>query len=363
MAATAPLPGAAKSSDQKIRIMLVGLGAVGLSAGRSLRKRSDCELVCAVERDPALVGRDLGEVLGGAASDVIVENGVAEIEAGSADVAVVATTSWLDELEPIVTALVSRGINVVSICEELAYPWMTHRAIAERIDRLARVEDVSVLGTGANPGFLLDTLPLALSSMSQRISHVDIRRTAEMSGYAAILEKFGLGLTIAAFDAAQTSGLVVGHIGFEEAIAALCGGLGWNADEVAVDPVRPAFLAPRERKGAHFTVPAGTVTAVTHAARAKAGGETVIDLSITFGIFERGDPVEQGDRLVLRGEEQTIAVTASEGFDSFLSTVAVVTNVAADLVKAPSGLLTMADLPIRSLGSKGARRGRAPAQI
>jgi 2,4-diaminopentanoate dehydrogenase len=350
-ATTGRTPGA-----RRVRVLLVGLGATGMAAGRSLAQRADCELVGAVDRDPGFAGRDLGELLGGAGTGQAVAAGLDGIAPGAADVAFVATTSWLEEVQETVVSLLRRRINVLSICEELAFPWGTHEAIAERLDQISRRHGVSLLGTGCNPGFLLDTLPVVLSSMTQRVSRVEVRRTADMSGYAAILEKFGLGLTVEQFDAAQLDGTVVGHVGFEQAMGALADGLGWTLDELEVDPVRPAFVAPRRRHGDHLTVPAGAVTAVTHSARARRNEELVIDLSINFGIFEPGDPIELGDRILLWGEEQHVEVVATRGFDSFRSTVAMVVNLIGELVAAPPGLLTMADLPIGALGSKGARR-------
>jgi 4-hydroxy-tetrahydrodipicolinate reductase len=127
-------------------------------------------------------------------------------------------------------------------------------------------------------------------------------------------------------------------------------------DDIEVDPVRPAFVAPRARRGAHVEVPAGTVTAVAHAARARLDGEVIIDLTIHFGIFEKGDPVEPGDRCRIWGEEQRIDISAESGFDSFLSTVAVASNVACAVVAAPPGLHTMGELSALDLASKGARR-------
>jgi hypothetical protein len=345
-----------------VKVLLVGLGATGVATGRSLLRRTDCEVVAAVDHDRTLVGRDVGDVLGETAIGASVVASVDDVPAGAADVAFVATTSWLEELEPTAVPLLERQMNVLSICEELAFPWLTHQAGAKRLDQAARSHGVSILGTGCNPGFLLDTLPIALSSMTQKVNQVEAHRTADMSGYAAILKKFGLGLTVERFDAAQIAGTVVGHVGFEQAIGALAESLSWTLDEIEVDPVRPAFVAPRERCGKHLTIPAGTVTAVTHSARARRDGQTAIDLSITFGIFEEGDPIERGDRMLLRGEEQRIELVASHGFDSFLSTVAMATNVIADLIDSPSGLLTMADLPIRALGSKGARRLPVAAQ-
>jgi 4-hydroxy-tetrahydrodipicolinate reductase len=340
-------------------IALVGLGATGIAIGQSLHHRDDCQLVRAIDASPARSGRDLGELFGRAPLGIEVDSDLGEVTRGCADVAVVATTSLLEALESTVIPLLERGINVVSICEELGYPWLSHPPIAERLDRIARANGVSILGTGANPGFIMDTLPLLLSGLAQEVHRVDIRRTADMSRYGAIVKKFGLGLTTDEFDVAQDAGIVVGHVGFEQSIGALAAGLGWSLDEIELDPVRPAFIAPQERVGAHATLAAGSVAAVVHAARGRRGGAVVIDLAVHFGFFATGDPVEDGDACRIDTSDQIIEVLAGRGFDSFLSTVAITANVTTAVVQAAPGLRTMSDLPVGALASKGSRRAVA----
>lgn len=223
------------------RIVVIGLDVTGLGIAKSLACRTDCEIVGGVDVDPKRIGRDLGELLGSGVSGVKVVSTFAELESLDVDLAVVATTSLIEQLEETATPLLEAGINVVSICEELGYPLVTHPAVAHRLDAAARASGVSILGTGINPGFVMDTLPLVLSTLTQKVDRIEIRRTAEMSGYGALLGKFGLGLKVDVFDAAQAAGKVVGHVGFEQALTALGDGLGWTFDEVGVDPVRPAF--------------------------------------------------------------------------------------------------------------------------
>jgi 2,4-diaminopentanoate dehydrogenase len=337
-------------------IALVGLGATGLAIGQSLHRRTDCRLVGAVDLDPSRVGRDLGELLGVGPIGVTVVSDLSEVSSVTADVAVVATTSLLETLEPTATALLQAGANVVSICEELGFPRASHPALADRLDRVAIANGVSILGTGANPGFVMDTLPLVMSCLAQEVCGVQIRRTADMSSYGAIVQKFGLGLTTEEFDLAQDAGTVIGHVGFEQTIGALADGLGWTLDDIEIDPIRPAFIAPEDRPGVHTTVARGSIAAVLHAARGYRGGRSAIDLSVHFGFFRPGDPVEPGDACRIHADDREIEVSAERGFDSFLSTVAITANLATAIIDAAPGLRTMTDLPITAVVSKGARR-------
>ncbi|MFJ3660077.1 dihydrodipicolinate reductase [Streptomyces sp. NPDC090119] len=332
----------------------MGLGATGRAIASSLLERTDVDIVGAVDRDPRVVGQDLGVVLGGAPNGVVVVSDLADLPA--ADLAVVATTSDLNQVVGTLLPLLERSYNVLSICEELAHPWRSHPELARRLDDTAKAHGVTVLGGGANPGVLMDTLPLLLTALTQRVESVRIRRRTNMSRYGAILSKFGLGLDPEEFEAARSRGDVVGHYGFEQAIAALAAGLGWDLDSVEVGEVEPAVVTTSPRVGDHLRIEPGRISAVTHAARGVLDGEAVIDLEIMFGFFEPTDEVTAGDDYRIVGEEQVIDLRSRVGFDSFLSTIAAAVNAAAAVVAAEPGLLSMGDLPTRAVAAKGARR-------
>jgi 2,4-diaminopentanoate dehydrogenase len=337
-----------------VQAVIVGLGATGRAIASSLMQRADVEVIGATDRDPGVVGQDLGVLLGGAPNGVIVVDDAAALPA--ADLAIVATISDLDKVADTLIPLLERSYNVLSICEELAYPWRSHPEVARRLDATARTNGVTVLGSGANPGVLMDTLPLVLSSLTQRVESVRIRRRTNMSRYSAILKKFGLGLTPAEFQAARDRGDVVGHYGFEQTIEALATGLGWDLDAVEVGDVTPAIVATSARSGDHLSIEAGQVSAVSHAARGVLAGKAVVDLEITFGFFDPADGIAAGDDYEIVGEEQVIDLRSPVGFDSFQSTIAAAVNASAAVVAAEPGLLSMCDLPARGLAAKGERR-------
>ncbi|MFJ9390922.1 hypothetical protein ACIRON_18995 [Nocardioides sp. NPDC101246] len=336
------------------RVAVVGLGATGLAIAEALAPRTDCELVGAVDIRPELAGVGLDSLVPGAPAVPIV-SGFEALPA--ADVAVVATSSWIEGIEPVLVALLSRGTNVVSICEELRDPELRHPETVARLDAVARENDVSVLGTGCNPGMLMDTLPLVLSGLTTGVERISVRRTADMSRYGAILQKFGLGLAPAEFDARREAGQVMGHVGFDQSIAALARGLEWTLDRIEVDPVERDLLAMADRSGDHVSVPAGTVAGVVHRARGVLAGEVVVELVTRFGIFEADDEIARGDSLTIVGREQTIEVNAPGGYESFLSTVAMAANAVSAVVAVEPGFRTLLDLPVSALASKGSRMG------
>ena len=139
------------------QIVVVGLGATGRAMASSLMQRTDVEIVGAADKDPRSVGQDLGVLLGGPVTGVAVVSDPAELP--PADLAVVATTSDLNQVADTLLPLLERSYNILSICEELAYPWRSHPQLARRLDETAKANAVTVLGSGANPGILMDTLP------------------------------------------------------------------------------------------------------------------------------------------------------------------------------------------------------------
>ncbi|WP_081876565.1 dihydrodipicolinate reductase [Nocardia rhamnosiphila] len=338
-------------------IVMVGLGATGLAMAASLLRRTDVQIVGAADRNTAVVGADLGTLAGLGASGVTVIDEPSRLPA--ADLAIVATTSDLGLVVDTLVPLLERSYNVMSICEELSYPWSSHPDIARRLDETAKANGVTVLGTGANPGVLMDTLPLLLTTLTQRVERIVIRRRTNMSRYGAILSKFGLGLTPARFDGAQASGAVIGHYGFEQAITALAAGLGWSLDAIVVDRVSPSMVSDTVRTGDHVVIQPGEIAAVTHAARGTVGGRTVIDLEIMFGFFDGSDPVSTGDDYRIEGADQVIELSSPVGFESFVSTIAAAVNVATAVVDAPRGFLSMGDLPVARIASKGTHLAEA----
>ncbi len=284
---------------------------------------------------------------------VRVNNDLDLLLASYPDVAVVATTSLLTELAPTALALLASGISVVSICEELSCPYESHPDLARQLDRAARDSGATLLGTGVNPGLLMDTLPLALSSLLTRVDRIEVQRAADMSGYDGIVSKFGLGLTRADFEAQVAAGQVTGHHGFAQSLAELARGLGIAVNAYEVGPVQAALITSMDRTGRCRRLRAGSVAVVQHQARALAGGRPVIELSAHFGFFLPGDPIPLGDHWRLEGKPRDIEFSAPTGIDSFHSTVSVTANVATAVPAAPPGLITMADLPVTALASKG----------
>ena len=148
-------------------------------------------------------------------------------------VAIQATCSRLADAEREIAACLERGVHVISIAEEMAWPAAASPECAARLDALARSNGAAVVGTGVNPGFVLDTLVVTLTAVCARVESIRARRVNDLAPYGpTVLRSQGVGLEPEAFRAAVDDGRVVGHVGFPESIAMIASALGWKLERV-----------------------------------------------------------------------------------------------------------------------------------
>jgi hypothetical protein len=165
----------------KVRVIQYGLGPIGCAVARQVVEREGLALVGGVDVDPAIVGQDVGTAIGlvGPLGFAVDERLPDVLARTAADVVLHTTSSHLALVKPQILEIVGAGLDVVSTTEELSFPWAAHPAAAEEIDDAAKRAGVTVLATGVNPGFLMDTLPLALSGICQQVTHVEVRRAID----------------------------------------------------------------------------------------------------------------------------------------------------------------------------------------
>ena len=184
-----------------MRVMQIGLGSIGCAVSRLLIQKPGWHIVAAVDADPAKQGRDLGEIVGlEQRLGVKVASDLSVLQDADVDVAFLTTVSTFPDVLPTLSTLIQHHINVVSSTEELFYPYYRYAEQALALDELAKQYGVSILGTGVNPGFVMDTLVLVLTGACQHINRIAVTRVANASGARPSLQKrLGIGLTQASF--------------------------------------------------------------------------------------------------------------------------------------------------------------------
>ena len=325
----------------KIRVVQFGLGPIGCKCTQYLVDRGAFELVGAMDLDPEKVGQDLGQLAGLDPLGVAVTDDAEAVLGAGADVAVVTTTSSLVKAKDQIIQIVSRGLPIVSTCEELAYPWITQPAIAEEIDEAAQAREVAVLGTGVNPGFLMDFLPLALTGVCQHVQSVRVERVQDAQHRRIPFQrKIGAGLTPAQFQAKVDEG-TLRHVGLTESMHMVSSALGWTLTrtETTLDPV----MAEEEIRVPGMTIAAGSARGVSQNGYGYVGDERVISLVFRAAI---GEP-ESYERTLIQGTPD-IDMTIKGGINGDIATGAIVANAARIVSNARPGLRTMADIELIS---------------
>ena len=324
----------------RLRTIHYGIGPIGAEIARVAAAREGVEIVGAVDIDPAKVGRDLGEVVGlGRALGVPIVASAGELLAATkADVVLHTTGSYLAQVRPQLEELIDAGLNIVSTCEELAYPYAQHPEVAAEIDRRCQERGVTVLGTGVNPGFVMDTLALVMSGVCQQVTAVRCQRVVDASGRRQPLQKkIGSGLTTEEFqqlvDARQ-----VRHVGLYESVVMIAEGLGWPLDEVRETTL--PIIAEERIVTEYFDVAPGRVTGVNQVGTGLMGGREVVTLSLQMYLGAR-DP---RDAIQIEGTPN-VDLVLQGGTHGDRATTALVVNTARRVVDAPPGIITMKDLP------------------
>lgn len=330
---------------KKIRVVQYGVGPIGASIVRLMRQKASLEITGAIDTDPAKVGRDLGEFAGGAGAGdsarwgVAIASNAAAVLQKPVDVVIHSTSSYLPSVMDQLLECLAAGCCVVSTCEELSYPYRKHPELAKQLDTAAKEEGVSLVGTGVNPGFVMDKLVLTLSAVAQRVDSAKAVRVVDASKRRLPLQKkIGAGMTADEFRAQVAAG-VIKHHGLPESVAMVADGLGFALDDISetIEPV----IAEEIVKTEFLEVAAGQAAGVHQIARGMAGGieKIFLELKMYVGAKNPADTIE------LRGEPN-LALTIPGGTHGDVATAAVVVNAIPAILAAPAGLRTSRDLPL-----------------
>jgi 4-hydroxy-tetrahydrodipicolinate reductase len=326
--------------SDEIRIIQYGLGPIGCAVARHVVERAGVELVGAVDIDPTKVGRDAGEVIG---LERPLGFGVAKNLGGvlartEADLVLHTTSSYFDLFKEQLVEILEAGLDVVSTAEELSFPWLAHPEEAAEIDAVAKRVGKTVLGTGVNPGFIMDALPLSLTAICQRVDRVEVTRVINASTRRGPFQaKIGAGMTVEAFNAKMAEGRM-GHVGLPESVGMVFDTLGRKLAryESSVEPV----VAEQPAKTEHFEVQPGQVRGLKQVAR----GYTDEGEFMTLTFIAALDAGEDGDTVKLTGKPDL--EVKLKGTNGDIATVAIAVNAVRRVKEAAPGLVTMRDLPI-----------------
>ena len=338
---------------KNIRVILYGVGAVGSLIAKALLEKQGIKIVGAVDIAEDKLGKDLGEVLelNKKLGVKISKTADSALSKTKADIAVHATSSYLEDTYPQIASIVKKGVNVVSTCEELSYPHLTHPRLAKKLDVLAKKHNVTVLGTGINPGFLMDTLVITLTAACQKIEKIEaVRVMNAATRRLPFQKKIGAGLTVEEFKNKIENKEITGHVGLKQSIAMIADTLKWKLEKIVTEPVQPV-TAKKTVKSPHITVKAGNVAGLRQKAEGVSKGKKLITLDFQAYIGAE----EEYDAITILGVPN-VKQKIQPCVHGDLGTVAVITNSIPKVINAPAGLLTMKDLPVPSAAVEDMRK-------
>ena len=322
------------------RVIQYGLGPIGSATARHVIERAGLDLVAGIDIDPAKIGKDVGDAigLGRSMGFAVVETLSEALAQSEADVVLHTTSSHFNTFQVQIMEILEAELDVVSTSEELSFPWLAHPDEASEVDKVAKRVGKTVLGTGVNPGFLMDSLPLNLTAICQRVDRIDVTRIINASTRRGPFQaKIGSGMTVEDFKAKMDAGRM-GHVGLPESVGMVFHTLGKELAryESGVEPV----VAEEPIKTDYFDVPPGKVRGLKQVARGYTDeGEF---MSLTFiAALGAGD---EADTIEITGSPDLKVVL--QGTNGDIATVAIAVNAIRRVREAAPGLVTMRDLPI-----------------
>jgi hypothetical protein len=331
--------------NRSVRVAFYGVGVISSSIARALLEKKGVEIVAAIDIAEDKVGRDLGDILDLPRKlGLIVEKDSRKaFSKTKPDIVIHATSSNLKQVYPQISECIKAGTNVISTCEELVCPQPKNKAITKELDRLATKHGVAVLGSGINPGFLMDTLPITVTGPCLEVKRIKVTRMMN-SGRRRIpyQKKVGTGLTEKEFRERIKKREITGHVGLNISISMMADSLGWKLDdivEVAPEPV----IAEETTKTGYATIVKGCVAGLRSVAYGILAGQKVIELE--FVSHARVE--EEYDSIEIDGKPN-VRLKIEGGVHGDIGTTAMIINSIPKVINASPGLHTMNRLPIPS---------------
>ena len=333
---------------RNIRVGIWGFGAMGSGMAKMLLKKTGVEIVSVCDMHPDSVGKSIYEVLGaekGERCEVIIKSDANEAFTDEcADVVLLATDSFTKGAFDKIKLILEKKINVISTAEEMAYPKAQEPELAAKLDEIAKDNGVSVLGTGINPGFVLDLLILALTGTCEEVDYIKAARVNDLSPFGkAVMIEQGVGVTKDEFLRGVEDGSIAGHVGFPESINMITDGIGWNLEKV--EETREPIMSNVYRKSEYAEVEAGNVAGCRQCGYGYVNGKVKIEMEHPQQILPHLEGQSTGDYVSIKGIPN-IDLQITPEIPGGIGTIAMCVNSIPHIINAIPGLKTMLDIPV-----------------
>ncbi len=333
---------------EKVKVVIWGFGAMGRGMAEMLLSKKGVIITGVCDLHPDLVGKSIFNAIDAEQNDhpeVMVSNDIDSLlNKENCDVVLLATDSFTKKAFPKMVKVMEQGINVISTAEEMAYPQAQEPELAKELDKVAKANGVTVLGTGINPGFIMDLLVVALTGVMSDVKHIEANRVNSLSPFGpAVMEEQGVGITIDEFNHGVETDTLAGHVGFSESVYMIADAIGVKLDKFQ-QQMAP-IVTTIDRKSPYGFAKAGNVAGVNMTGQGLVNGEVFIDMKHPQQIEPEMEGTHTGDYINIKGTpEVNMAITPE--IDGGIGTIAMCVNMIPHVLNARPGLKTMIDLPV-----------------
>jgi len=325
------------------RVIQIGFGSLGRHITSSILKRDNLELVSVVDANPELTGNPIDALLqDDIESEITLTDDLQMVlKAIPADIAIVATSSSLEAVFPTIKACLENGLDVISICEELSFPYQKKPNLSKKLDSFAKDKEKTVVGTGINPGYLMDLLPIMLTGPCQSMDTISVTRHMNSSHRRpSFQKKIGTGMTVDEFKKNIDEGYITGHVGLVESIQMIDAALNLGLDEIEELPPE-AMIAESTITNPFATVEKGDVLGLKSVGVGRRQGEQIVTLD--FQAYAEATP--QYDEVIVEGLPR-IQQRIEGGVQGDHGTIGMILNLIPIVIDESPGLKTMKDIPV-----------------
>ena len=188
--------------DRKVKVVQYGTGKMAVYTMRYVLEKG-AEIVGAVDVNPAVIGKDIGEIMGTEKMGVVVtaaDKAEEMMRDTKPDIAIVETMSLLNDLREPLLLCAKLGVNAITTCEEAFFPWNSNPTLTEEIDTLAKKNNCTITGSGYQDIYW-GQLISSIAGSTQKITKIKGSSSYNVEDYGIALAKaHGAGLTLDAFD-------------------------------------------------------------------------------------------------------------------------------------------------------------------
>lgn len=331
---------------ENVKVIIWGFGAMGRGMASMLLKKKGVEIVGVCDINEAYHNRSFLDVLNEESEnkDVKILNDIDEVLKVKADICLLATDSFVKGAYDKIVKLLNHKLNVISTAEEMAYPSASEKELSDKINQLAKKQGVTVLGTGINPGFIMDLLVVALTGAMAEVSHIEAKRINSLSPFGpTVMTEQGVGISIEAFEQGVRENKIAGHVGFNESIHMIADALGVKLTDFKqqMSPI----VTDVDRVSPFGSAKKGSLAGINMTGQGLIGNDVFINMIHPQQIEPEQVGIETGDYITLKGYPN-IHMQIKPEISGGIGTIAMCCNMIPHVINSKPGLKTMIDLPV-----------------